>query len=124
MPESDYTVSWSSAVLKDAGTYTVTVTAAGGNMIGGTSNTATFTILPKDISEAEVVLGDALTYNGAEQTMSVLRATVDGLDISPLNVSDDTGTAAGEYALTITGSGNFIGTVMWQWTIEKASIAD
>ena len=66
-------------------------------------------ILPKDISNAQITLGDALTYNGTEQTQSIASFTVDGLDIT-YTVSGNTATNVGVYELTITGNGNFTGT--------------
>lgn len=66
-------------------------------------------ILPKDISDAEITLGDALTYNGEEQAQTVTSVTVDGLDVT-YDISGNTATNVGVYELTITGNGNFTGT--------------
>ena len=66
-------------------------------------------ILPKDISDAQIVLGDALTYNGEEQTQAIESVTVDGFDVT-YDVSGNTATNVGVYELTITGNGNFSGT--------------
>ncbi len=66
-------------------------------------------ILPRDIADAQIVLGDALTYNGAEQTQSISGVTVDGLEVT-YTVSGNTATNVGVYELTITGNGNFSGT--------------
>ena len=65
-------------------------------------------ILPKDISDAEIVLGDALTYNAEEQTQTIKSVTVDGLKVT-YTVSENTATNVGVYELTVTGNGNFTG---------------
>jgi len=65
-------------------------------------------ILPRDIADAQIVLGDALTYNGAEQTQTVAAVTVDGLEVT-YTVSGNKATNVGVYELTITGNGNFAG---------------
>jgi len=68
----------------------------------------TASIFAKDIADAQIVLGDALTYNGAEQTQSISGVTVDGLEVT-YTVSGNTATNVGVYELTITGNGNFTG---------------
>lgn len=70
---------------------------------------ATGKVLPRDIADAEIVLGDALIYNGAEQTQSIAGVTVDGLEVT-YTVSGNTATNVGVYELTITGNDNFTGT--------------
>ena len=65
-------------------------------------------ILPRDIADAQIVLGDALIYNGAEQTQSIASVTVDGLDVT-YTVSGNTAKNVGVYQLTVTGTGNFTG---------------
>ena len=70
---------------------------------------ATGRVLPRDISDAVIVLGDALVYNGAEQTQTVAAVTVDGLEVT-YTVSGNKATNVGVYELTITGNGNFTGT--------------
>ena len=70
---------------------------------------ATGKVLPRDIAEAEVILGDALIYNGTEQTQSIASVIVNGIDAT-FDVSGNTATNVGVYELTITGNGNFTGT--------------
>ena len=79
-------------------------------------------ILPKDIFDAEIVLGEALVYNGAEQTQSIASVTVDGFDVT-YDVSGNTATNAGTYELTITGNGNFTGTKTALFTITPKDIS-
>lgn len=70
---------------------------------------ATGKVLPRDIADAEIVLGDLLVYNGAEQTQSIASVTIIGKDVT-YTVSGNTATNVGIYELTITGNGNFTGT--------------
>ena len=70
---------------------------------------ATGKVLPRDIADAQITLGDALTYNGTEQTQSIAGVTVIGKDVT-YTVSGNTATNVGVYELTITGNGNFTGT--------------
>ena len=70
---------------------------------------ATGKVLPRDISDAQITLGDVLIYNGAEQTQSIASVTVAGLEVT-YTVSGNTATNVGVYELTITGNGNFTGT--------------
>ncbi|MBQ4627000.1 MAG: hypothetical protein IJB45_07115, partial [Clostridia bacterium] len=65
-------------------------------------------ITAKDISNAESTLGDALLYNGAEQTQTIASVTVDGLEVT-YTVSGNKATNVGVYELTIAGNGNFAG---------------
>ncbi len=69
---------------------------------------ATGRVLPRDIANAEITLGDALVYNGAELTQTVAAVTVDGLEVT-YTVSGNKATNVGVYELTITGNGNFAG---------------
>lgn len=86
--------------------------------------TLSVVVSAKDISDAVVELGTGLTYNGAEQTQTVDSVTVDGTELtagSDYTVTGNTGTEAKEYTLTITGTGNYNGTVTKQWSIAKAA---
>ena len=75
------------------------------------------TIKPKTITAADVKLDGALTYNGTEQTQGII--VTDGITYE---VTGNTGTNAGEYTLTVTGTGNYTGTVELPWTIAKADV--
>ena len=83
---------------------------------------ATLTIEVKDIKDAEVKLGKALTYNGSNQTQTITSVTVDGLSVT-YDISNNVAKKANKYTLTITGTGNFIGTVNVSWSIAKAQVA-
>ena len=104
----------------DAGTYTLTVTGTGN--FTGTADKE-FTIARKDIAGAEIELGESLTYNGGEQSQTISSVTSDGLDVT-YTVSGNSGTEAGTYTLTVTGTGNFTGTADKAFTIARRDIAD
>ena len=117
LPASTYTVSGNKGT--DAKTYTLTVTVNSGNYTG--SITKDFTIAAKDIADAKVTLGEGLTYNGKEQAQSVTSVVIDGLNAT-FDVSDNTGTDAKEYTLTVTGNGNFTGRTTAKFSIAPKSI--
>ncbi len=109
---------------KDAGTYTVHYQLIGDkNHENGTAGKIDVEIAPKDISDATVTLGESLTYNGQQQTQSVASVKVDGLDVT-YDVTDNTGTNAESYKMTLTGTGNFTGTKEVPWSIGKRNIAN
>ena len=87
-------------------------------------------IQPRRLANANVTLGDSLTYNGREQTQAVASITVDGMD-SPLTpgvdfqVSGNTGTDAGDYMLTVeSASSNFTGSADRPWSIAPLDISE
>ena len=98
--------------------YTLTVTGTG-NFTG--TATKAFNIAPKSIAGATVTLGAALTYNGEEQTQAVTSVVIDTLDAT-FDVSNNAGTNAGDYTLTVTGTGNFTGTATQGFTIAPKAI--
>ena len=109
---------------KDAGTYTVHYQLMGDkNHENGTAGKIDVEIAPKNISDATVTLGESLTYNGKEQTQRITSVKVDGLDVT-YDVTDNTGTNAGDYKMTLTGTGNFTGTKEVPWSIGKRNIAN
>ncbi|MBR2372197.1 MAG: hypothetical protein IKA90_04950, partial [Clostridia bacterium] len=123
-PEN-YTVSGN--VQTNAGTHTVTVTAAtDSNFTEGTIKTADWTIAQKTITQtnATIVLGSQLTFNGEPQTKAVSSVTVDGLSLNSndYTISDNNYKYAGDYTLTIAGEGNFNGSATADWSIAKAEI--
>lgn len=76
-----------------------------------------------NISTATVTLGASLTYNGSQQTKAVT-VTMDGVTLTQgtdYTVTGNTGTNAGNYTMTITGIGDYEGTVQKAWSIAKAS---
>ena len=107
---------------KDAGTYTVHYQLMGDkNHKDGNKETLTVTIAPKDITGATVTLGESPTYNGREQTQRIASVKVGGLDVT-YDVTDNTGTNAGTYTMTLTGKVNFTGTATKNWNIAPKNI--
>lgn len=102
----------------DVKDYTLTVTGTG-NFTG--TATKDWTIAPKDISNAIITLGEALTYNGQEQVQTIDSVTVDDLTVT-YDASNDRGTNAGAYTLTVTGTGNFTGAATAKFTIAQREV--
>ena len=113
---------------ENAGAYDITGTAdAGANPnYDVTFAKGTFTIKPKSIQSATVVLGKGLAANGAEQTQTVEKVLLDGKEL-PANsytVAGNTATAPGSHTLTITAKGNYTGTVEQTYVIIPAKAED
>ena len=102
----------------DVKDYTLTITGTG-NFTG--TATKDWTIAPKDISNAIITLGEALTYNGQEQVQTIDSVTVDDLTVT-CDASNDRGTNAGAYTLTVTGTGNFTGAATAKFTIAQREV--
>ncbi len=85
--------------------------------------TASIKVTPRAITGAAITLGDSLTYNGGAQTQTVTSVKLGALDVT-YTVSGSTATNAGEYTLTVTGTGNFTGTVEKGFTVAPKNIAD
>ena len=108
----------------NAGKYTVYYQLMGDkNHENGTAGKIDVEIAPKDITDATVTLGESLTYNGQQQTQSITSVQVDDLEVT-YDVTGNTGTNAGNYKMTLTGTGNFTGTKEVPWSIGKKDIAD
>ena len=112
----------STTVPVNAGSYTVTASIANRNYILTGETTVNFVIEPKSIKGAKVVLGKALTANGAEQTQTVEKVLLDGKEIpaDSYTVAGNTATAPGSHTLTITAKGNYTGTVVQTYAIAPA----
>ena len=113
---------------ENAGKYAITATAdAGANPnYDVTFAEGTLTIEPKSIKGAKVVLGKALTANGAEQTQTVEKVLLDDKEIptDSYTVTGNTATAPGSHTLTITAKGNYTGTVEQAYVIVPAKAED
>lgn len=112
---------------ENAGEYDITGTAASANpnydvkFVKGT-----FTIKPKSIQSATVVLGKGLAANGAEQTQTVEKVLLDGKEL-PANsytVTGNTATAPGSHTLTITAKGNYTDSIAWTYVIAPSKAED
>ena len=133
---TDYTVSGISAYT-NAGTYTITVTGKG--KYKG-SKTADYTISPRDLggqtgadayAAATVNLSEtSFVYNNAVQKPTISGVYMNGqtlilnTDYQNVTYSDDNSKDKGDYTVTITGKGNFTGTVSATYTITQAPISE
>ena len=113
---------------ENAGEYAITATAdAGANPnYDVTFAKGTFTIKPKSIQNATVVLGKGLAANGAEQTQTVAKVLLVNKELpaDSYTVSGNTATAHGIYTLTVTGKGNYKDSVKWTYVIAPAKAED
>lgn len=107
----------------DAGTYKVTASCESESTIYTAA--ATFTVEPREIEAKDVAFDKELTYTGNELTQTVT-VTVNGKTLTvgtDYTVSDLTGTEPGSYPVTVTGTGNYTGTVTKSFEIAKADIS-
>ncbi|CDE30016.1 lin0354 protein [Ruminococcus sp. CAG:403] len=117
--DTDYTISYKDNI--DAGTATVTIT---GKKFWEGSITIPFTILPADLTDAEIKLKEEkLVYNGTEQSPSIGSITVGDVVLTEddYTITGNTATESGTYTLTIQGKGNFTGKATAEWSIVKAT---
>ena len=111
----------------DVGEYAATVTVSGANDIEASFD-VTFVVEPKPITDAVVNVIEIFTYNGTAQNITAtdITVTLDGTPLEPVTdytVTSDGGVNAGTtYTFTVTGIGNYSGTLSGiQWTIIKAA---
>ena len=113
---------------ENAGMYAITATAdTGANPnYDVTFAEGTLTIEPKSIKGAKVVLGKALTANGAEQTQTVEKVLLDDKEIpaDSYTVMGNTATAPGRHTLTITAKGNYTDSIAWTYVIAPSKAED
>ena len=109
--------------IVNAGSAVISVKLAKGSNYVAAQTTVEIDVARKDIADAEIELGEGLTYNGSQQTQTVTSVTADGLDVT-YTVSGEKRTDAGTYTLTVAGTGNFTGTAGKRFTIARRDIAD
>ncbi len=83
-----------------------------------------FEVVPYELKDENVTLGRDLAYTGSEQTQTVT-VTVGGKELTEdtdYTVTGLTGTEPGDYTVTVTGKGNYKGSVEKTFTIGKATI--
>ncbi len=107
----------------DAGTYTVTVALNDKENYPWSDKTTDdqtydFVIDRKNMEGAKITLSESLTYNAREQTQNVT-VVIDDLSVT-CTVDGNKQTDAGNYTLTVTGTGNFTGKATKTWSIAKA----
>ena len=89
--------------------------------LDGADPTVPAAIVPRSIVDAVVVLGGQLVYDGSEQTQTIVKVTVGGLDATKsVVVSGNTATDAGAYTMTLTGKGNFTGEKKVRFTVAQS----
>ena len=120
-PKTDYDLSYSANTNAGTGTAKMTITGKG---FYKNSVTANFSILPADITKATVtgVTGVEYTGSAVTQTPGVFwngRKLESGTDY---DLSFENNTDAGTASMTITGKGNFEGTIPGTFSIRQASI--
>ena len=84
-----------------------------------------FEVVARELTEENVTFGENLVYTGNELTQTVT-VTVGGKELTKdtdYTVSDLTGTEPGSYPVTVTGTGNYTGTVTKSFEIAKADIS-
>lgn len=113
---------------ENAGEYAITATADAGANPNYDVKFAegTFTIKPKSIQSATVVLGKGLAANGAEQTQTVEKVLLNDKELpaDSYTVAGNTATDPGSHTLTITAKGNYTGTVEQTYVIIPAKAED
>lgn len=114
----------SAAAPTNVGSYTVTVTFAETDTHKSHTAKADFRITPKGIAKEDFTLSPSeFTYNGSEQKPAVLAAEGRKMaeDTDYTVKYPDASTIAGSYTVTVTGKGNYTGSVTCTYTIKKAN---
>lgn len=102
----------------DAGSYTVTASFKESTNATACTATANFTVHPKGLVANDFALsGTEFIYNGSEQKPTVSPVT-EGTDYTVKY--PDKSTNAGSYKVTVTGKGNYTGTVELSYKINPA----
>lgn len=104
------------------GTHNLTVRYLGGNNQEGATVQFTVTVNPCEITE--LALDETqLAYTGAAQTKGVAAVTAGRLTLTAddYDVRGNVQTEVGSYKLTVTGKGNYTGTLTGEYTIAKAA---
>ena len=63
------------------------------------------------------LIGNNTKYDGTEKVCTVSALSYDGIAISTFAVTGNTATDAGNYTLTVAGTGNYSGTHAFEWSI-------
>ena len=100
------------------GSYTVTAHFAETDTHKACTATADFRITPKSLAKEDFALSTTeFTYNGEVQKPAVSSSALKDGDYE---VAAPESTDAGDYTLTVTGQGNYTGSVEYSYTIRKA----
>lgn len=119
--DTDYTVSYSTGSMKNAGSYTVTVSGKG-KYIG--SRNATFTIQPASLASAQITASNQ-TYTGAllSPSPTVVLGGKTLTQQTDYKVSYSNNINVGTGTVIVKGTGNYIGTARGSFAISKADIS-
>ena len=105
------------------GKYKVTASCEDADTIYTAENE--FEVVARELTEENVTFGENLVYTGNELTQTVT-VTVGGKELTKdtdYTVTGLTGTEPGSYPVTVTGTGNYTGTVTKSFEIAKADIS-
>ena len=115
---TDYIVTYSNNI--NVGTATITITPGPSGTCMG-SNEVTFQISPKPLNaEWFSVPINTITYNGTVQNVYIYSKNVTANDFTCIGTAR--ATDQGTYTVTITGVGNYSGTVSFDWEIVPLDI--
>ena len=125
---TDYQITYANNTA--AGKASVTITGIGAYT--GTISDRSFTILPLDLSDADVFTAalaeTEFTYDGTAHKPAVTVSRIEGdaeipLDAKDYTVSYEGGTDAGTGIVTVTGKGNYSGELQLEFTVAPLDIA-
>ncbi len=106
----------------DIGSYKLVIKAENNDYLG--TQEIIVDIIKRDISDAVVILGEPLIFNGTVQTQTLESIKTGTLLLTDRDytIEQNTGCEAGNYILKITGIGNFTGTVEKEFTIAPLPV--
>ncbi len=108
----------SAAAPTNVGSYTVTATFAETDTHKPHTAKADFSITPKSLAKEDFALSPSeFTYNGKVQKPAVSSPALKDGDYQ---VTAPESTNAGDYTLTVSGQGNYTGSVEYSYTIHRA----
>lgn len=132
LSKENFTISFGSIAPKDVGSYTIMITGNAGTGYEGVLGTATFTITPISLLVEDL---ENVTYNGTSNPPELTITGENGEEVelgkdytisyTGTDVENETYTGsiaptkAGDYTVTITGKGNYEGTINKDYRIEK-----
>ncbi|MBO7674231.1 MAG: hypothetical protein J6S63_04405 [Atopobiaceae bacterium] len=118
---TDYTVSYTDNVDADTGTVVIAGTSTKGSGSWWGSHKQTFAIGQVDIKDAQVAPIAQQTYTGKALTPAVV-VTVGGtkLAASDFDVTYERNIGVGNATVTVTGKGNYVGSLSREFVINKA----
>lgn len=110
------------AAVQNAGTYTVTYT---NNNDSNKTLSATFTVAPASLNGAQVAVSGDYYYTGSAIEPADIVVTIGGKTLvsgTDYTASFSNNTEAGKATVTITGRGNYSGTAVGEFTINKTKL--